>query len=139
MLTEIRWEKEQELMRSVFPEFQPFRREAGFGFSGRLRGQKSGRTYRIVLEAAEASYPQIAPRVRMYPRLGIHWIGDRERRLCMEREWRPARSTFANTLLAVIRYIDEHDEEPGFTAAAEEDGETGGGAALCFWWNRRPR
>jgi carbon-monoxide dehydrogenase catalytic subunit len=38
MLTDIRWEKEQELMRSVFPEFTPFINGRRFGFEGRIKG-----------------------------------------------------------------------------------------------------
>ncbi len=114
MLTDARWQKEQELMRSVFPEFTPFTRGARFGFEGYLKGARSGQIYGVTIEADHATYPQLPPRVGMQPRIGIHWIGDGDhRRLCMEREWRPARSTFANTLLALIRYLDEHDPEPG--------------------------
>lgn len=65
----------------------------------------------------------------MNPRIGIHWIGGMDRRLCMEREWRPARSTFANTLLAVIRYVDQHDQEAvsadDISGAEEVDREPG--------------
>lgn len=38
MLTVLRWQKEQELMQSVFPGFKPFVRGAVFGFHGRLKG-----------------------------------------------------------------------------------------------------
>ncbi len=110
MLTEPRWEKEQELMRSVFPDFVPFNKPGGFGFEGHLKGRTSGRFYHITLKADPRSYPQCPPAVFMEPRLGSCWIGGAgHRTLCMERDWRPARSTFANTLLAVIRYVDEFD------------------------------
>jgi ubiquitin-protein ligase len=114
MLTELRWQKEQELMRSVFPEFRPFARGTSFGFEGYLKGARSGQVYGVTLAADQTTYPQAPPTVGMQPRIGIHWFGEGERRrLCMDREWRPARSTFANTLLALIRYIDEQDPRPG--------------------------
>lgn len=113
MLTEARWAKEQELMRSVFPEFEAFRRESRFGFLGRVRGPHSGQIYAVRMEADELTYPQVPPAIVMEPALGIHWIGEGAgRRLCVERQWRPARSTFANTLLTLIRYVAEHDPLP---------------------------
>jgi ubiquitin-protein ligase len=114
MLTEARWQEEQELMRSTFPEFAPFKQNSRFGFEGYLRGSKSGKVYRVVLEGEEKSYPQCPPSVFMNPRIGMYWLGaDDRRRLCMQKEWRPARSTFANTLLGVIRFLDEFDPAPG--------------------------
>jgi hypothetical protein len=122
MLTEIRWQKEQELMQSVFPEFRPFTRSRTFGFEGYLRGPRSATIYRVTLEADQETYPQCPPRVLIKPRIGIHWIGDEQRRrLCVERDWRPARSTFANTLLVTVRYLHEHDPAPG--AVMESDGQ----------------
>ena len=113
MLTEARWQKEQELMRSVFPEFTPFRNSDGFGFDGCLRGEKSGVRYRVVLRAGETTYPQQSPSVFMDPQVGMCWVGiENGRRLCMDRTWRPARSTLANTLLAVLRYLHEFDVDP---------------------------
>jgi ubiquitin-protein ligase len=110
MLTDVRWQKEQELMQDVFPQFKPFAEHASFGFEGYLKGPRSGRLYRVVLEADRTTYPQCPPNVRMKPKIGDHWIENRGRRaLCVMRSWQPARSTFANTLLAVIRYLDEHD------------------------------
>ena len=50
MLTDSRWQKEQELMRGTFPEFAPFMTKSRFGFEGYIRGCKSGRVYRVVLE-----------------------------------------------------------------------------------------
>jgi hypothetical protein len=111
MLTEVRWQKEQQLMQSVFPQFKPFTRGAGFGFGfeGYLKGPRSGR-YRVLLEADEVTYPQCPPNVRMDPQVGEHWIEHGGQRvLCATRNWQPARSTFANTLLAVVKYLDEHD------------------------------
>ena len=114
MLTETRWQKEQELMHSTFPEFTPFTKSERFGFEGYLKGSKSGNPYRVTLEADQKSYPQCPPSVFMNPRIGMFWIGAEDRRrLCMQKEWRPARSTFANTLLAVIRFLDEFDPDPG--------------------------
>lgn len=122
MLTEPRWLKEQELMRSVFPEFTPFRKPKGFGFEGYLKGHKSGHRYHIRLQADQTTYPQCPPAVFMHPRIGMYWIGAQNRRqLCMQKEWRPARSTFANTLLGVIRYLDEFDPQAG--SAARVDGQ----------------
>lgn len=113
MLTEARWRKEQELMHSTFPEFDPFTRSDTFGFEGYLKGARSEKFYRVVLEANQRTYPQYPPSVFMNPRIGMYWIGaDDRRRLCMEKEWRPARSTFANTLLAVIRFLDQFDPAP---------------------------
>jgi hypothetical protein len=124
MLTETRWRKEQELMRSVFPEFAPFHGVKAFGFEGYLRGHRSGNRYHIILQSDETAYPQCPPSVFMNPRIGMYWIGAEDRRqLCMQKEWRPARSTFANTLLGVIRYVDEFDPQAG--SAAQCDGEGG--------------
>lgn len=110
MLTENRWQKEQELMQSVFPQFIPFSNHSGFGFAGHLRGVRSGQLYRVALEADPLTYPQCPPDVRMTPRIGDHWVDHRGRRtLCVVRDWQPARSTFANTVLAVLRYLDEYD------------------------------
>ncbi len=111
MLTEPRWEKEQQLMQSVFPEFAAFTRDSRFGFQGYLKGQRSGRLYRVVLEADRSTYPQYPPDVHMDPKLGHHWYGAGEQRLCVVRDWHAAKSTFANTLLAAIKYLHEHDGE----------------------------
>jgi len=153
MLTETRWQKEQELMRSVFPEFTPFTKSSRFGFEGDLKGPKSGSVYHVILEADQEAYPQCPPNVFMDPRIGMCWIGTEDRRkLCMQKEWRPGRSTFANTLLAVIRYLDEFDPQPGSASQADRaDGDdrlpardsdvgpgTGGGLVrgLFFYGNR---
>lgn len=118
MLTEARWEKEQELMRSVFPQFQSFLNHPDFGFEGYLKGPRSGLLYHVVLQADETTYPQYPPNVGMNPRVGEHWIDYRGRRaLCMTRSWQPAKSTFANTLLALVRYLGEHDGESDSAAA----------------------
>jgi ubiquitin-protein ligase len=127
MLTETRWQKEQELIATVFPEFRPFTSGFRFGFEGYLRGPRSGTIYHVIMEAERSAYPQWPPRIDIRPRIGIHWIGDGERRrLCLEREWRPARSTFANTLLAVVRYLSEHDPPPGGTLESEARPADGG-------------
>lgn len=137
MLTELRWQKEQELMQSVFPQFKPYARcslggcesqvdpvsawelaeVSGtcpfFGFEGHLKGCRTGRAYRVVLEAEPASYPQCPPNVYLEPMVGHCWIGVSSRRsLCVTRAWRPAQSTFANTLLVVVKYLEEHDGQP---------------------------
>lgn len=118
MLTEVRWQKEQDLMRSVFPQFRPFHNHPDFGFEGFLKGPKSGCIYHVVLQGDVGIYPQCPPSVGMSPRVGDHWIDQRGRRvLCMTRNWQPARSTFANTLLALVRYIGEHDGESYSNAA----------------------
>lgn len=129
MLTEMRWQKEQELMQSVFPQFKPFTRHSVFGFEGRLKGKKSGQVYQVVLEAEQAKYPQWPPSVRVDPQVGPYWISDRgRRRLCMTRNWQAARSTFANTVLAVVRYIDEQDGQAPPAAEHFLRGNPGGGA-----------
>ena len=138
MLTEARWQKEQELMRGVFPNFQPFTDGATFGFRGALRGPQSGLCYRVVLQAGTETYPQYPPEVYMHPRIGVCWIGPGEdRRLCMEKEWQPARSTFANTLLAVIRYLDENDPAASMPIerprADDRGARPGGEASLARW------
>jgi hypothetical protein len=110
MLTEARWQKEQELMQSVFPQFKPFTRHTEFGFEGFLKGPRSGRLYRVILEADQATYPQWPPNVCMDPKVGDHWVEHRgSRALCVVRDWQAARSTFANTILAVVKYLHEHD------------------------------
>ena len=146
MLTEIRWLKEQELMRSVFPEFQPFARGSRFGFEGHLKGPRSGTLYSVSLQGERQFYPQWPPAVHMQPRIGIHWIGEGDgRRLCVEREWRPATSTFANTLLTLVRYLDEYDRAeaalaPGQSAGGDPPGCEGattpvGDGARRVWWH----
>lgn len=118
MLTDVRWQKEQELMRSVFPQFKPFLNGREFGFEGRLKGPRTGQVYCILLEADRTSYPQLPPNVSMKPRIGDHWIERKGRRaLCVIREWQPARSTFANTLLTVLKFLHEHDGISGFASA----------------------
>ncbi len=112
MLTDLRWQKERELMQSVFPQFKPFVRRPAFGFEGWLKGSKSGRVYRVVLEGDEATYPQSPPDVRMEPNVGHHWLGQERRRLCVYGKWRAATSTFANMLLAAVKYLEEHDGQP---------------------------
>ncbi|MFB3826710.1 MAG: hypothetical protein ACE15B_08065 [Bryobacteraceae bacterium] len=110
MLTETRWCKEQELMKSVFPQFKPYTQDSEFGFEGYLKGPRSGRMYRVLLRAEQLTYPQFPPSVCVEPRIGEHWVERRGwRALCAIRNWQPARSTFANTLLVLIRYLDEHD------------------------------
>ena len=114
MLTETRWQKERELMQCTFPEFTPFTKNDRFGFVGYLKGSRSGTLYRVILEGEQRAYPQCPPSVFMDPRIGMYWIGaDDRRRLCMQKDWRPARSTFANTLLGVVRFLDEFDPDPG--------------------------
>jgi hypothetical protein len=109
MLTDLRWEKEQELMRSVFPEFEPFLDARNFGFRGWLKGKNSQTLYRVIVEGSRDSYPQIPPRVKIEPPVGPNWANYPERVLCVAQTWLPARSTFANRLLVVIRYLDEVD------------------------------
>jgi len=127
MLTEARWLKEQELMRSVFPQFMPFMRRSSFGFEGHLKGSRSGQRYRVVLEADQRSYPQCPPNIHMEPRIGHHWLGDRRANLCVIKTWYAARSTFANTLLAAVKYLEEHDGVP------EESEEAARNQARLFW------
>ncbi len=110
MLTEARWRREQELMRSVFPEFQPFLLSPRFGFEGRLTGPRSQRVYRVILEGNEKTYPQYPPDIRMDPEIEHHWIRDAAKaRLCVAQNWAPSRSTFANRLLVALRYLREFD------------------------------
>ena len=123
MLTETRWQKERELMHSTFPEFRPFTHYDRFGFEGYLKGSKSGNLYSVILEGDPKDYPQCPPSVFMNPRIGLFWIGeDDRRRLCMQKEWRPAKSTFANTLLGVIRFLDEFDPDPGTVPQSDQAG-----------------
>jgi len=72
MLTEIRWQKEQELMQSVFPEFKGFKRGSLFGFDGYVKSQKSGNSYHVILEADETTRCTVSPdRVRLSGRAPI--------------------------------------------------------------------
>jgi len=96
-------------MQSVFPEFKWFAQPPRFGFQGYLRGKNTNRLYAVVLEANEKTYPQVPPNVYIDPRVGHHWIQDIPPKLCVEKEWIPSRSTFANTLLAAIKYLEEFD------------------------------
>jgi hypothetical protein len=111
MLSQARWEAECILMHSVFPEFRPFCENGIVGFRGYLRGPRSGRLYRVAIQASVSLYPESEPAVYMDPRAeGHHWIDDG--RLCYQRDgrpWRPGRGTFANTLLIAADYVADFD------------------------------
>jgi hypothetical protein len=119
MLTEDRWRREQELMRQNFPQFAPFAAPPWFGFQGHLIGSRSGRRYEVVLEGDERKYPQYKPAVYLNPQIGSHWVAPEHygwsgrphmSQLCLESlDWKPARSSFANMLLRVIKYLEEFD------------------------------
>jgi ubiquitin-protein ligase len=97
-------------MQGVFPNFKPFAKDHRFGFSGYLAGPRSGQLYQVRIEADEMTYPQWPPNVSMSPMVGDNWVEHRGQRvLCAVRDWQAARSTFANTVLVVIRYLNEHD------------------------------
>lgn len=97
-------------MQDVFPQFKPFANNHGFGFEGQLAGPRSGQLYQVRIEADETTYPQWPPNVSMAPKVGDHWVEHRGKRvLCAVRDWQPARCSFANTVLMVVRYLHEHD------------------------------
>ena len=112
MLTEIRWQREVELMQENFPAFSWFAEAPWFGFQGRLKGPRSGRLYEVVLEGREDLYPETYPSTYIDPSIGGNWRANRNGRsqseLCVVKTWLPSRSTFANTLLDVIKYLEEH-------------------------------
>jgi hypothetical protein len=119
MLTEDRWQMERKLMQNNFPQFVPFAEPPWFGFQGYLIGRKTGRRYEVVIEGDERKYPHFKPAVYLNPQIGRHWInpehygwsGRPQRlQLCLDSlDWKPARSSFANMLLRVIKYVEEFD------------------------------
>jgi len=121
MPAEIRWEKEKQLMREHFAEFEPFVESRYFGFQGYIEGKRSGNLYEVVLEGDERYYPAYKPAIYINPQIGPHWVepelynwsGRRSTpQLCADyiHVWNPSRSTFANVLLRVIGYLEEWDE-----------------------------
>jgi len=110
MLNVQRWRKEKELMAGAFPQFRPFADPPWFGFQGHLLGRL--RRYEVVLESREDAYPETPPSVYMNPQVGSHWrisaYGRPTPELCVIKDWIASHSTFANTLLAVVKYLEEH-------------------------------
>ncbi len=106
-------------MRESFPQFKPFAEPPWFGFQGYLIGRKSGKRYEVVMEGDERKYPHYKPAAYLNPRIGWHWVtpghygwSGRPRlpQLCLDSlDWKPARSSFANMLLRVIKYVEEFD------------------------------
>jgi hypothetical protein len=106
-------------MEQHLPEFEWFAEPPRFGFQGYLKGERTRRLYEVVLETYENEYPSVAPVVFMNPRVGSYWYNgngihgvDRYYQdpiLCVIKAWNPALSSFANTLLAVIKYLHEWD------------------------------
>ena len=99
-------------MEKYFPEFKVFIRPPKFGFQGMFT-VRAGRVrmivYEIVIEADENTYPSAPPAIYINP--PIHRdFGNMlfDGQLCKQKNWNPARSTFANTVLDVIKYLKEH-------------------------------
>jgi len=111
VVSHARWEAERRLMANVFPHFRPFSKNGLVGFRGRLSGKRTGRVYRIVIQAEVRTYPSYEPAVYMDQRPEPHhWL--RDGRLCYERDgrvWDPDTGTFANTVLIAAKYINEFD------------------------------
>lgn len=108
-INKLRYVSEWQLMRNAFPEFRAFARPPQFGWEGYLRGKNTGRLYAIVLTSMESTYPSSRPQVFITPRFGGHWLTDGS--LCIDNHqspWDPALETFANTLLRVIKYMEEN-------------------------------
>ncbi len=84
-----------------------------FGFQGYLRGPRTGRLYQVVLESSEYIYPQCEPSIYINPQIGSKWrvsrFGRSEPELCVIKDWSPALGTFASTLRAAIKYLNEFD------------------------------
>lgn len=112
MITESRWGVECELMANVFPEFTPYSRRGVIGFRGKLQGPRTGQLYEVVIQATIVTYPEEQPAVYIDPHPEPHhWLQDGKggQKLCVQRTWKPAKSTFANTLLVTVRYIRDFD------------------------------
>jgi hypothetical protein len=112
MVTRPRWVAECDLIANVFPEFAPYSANGMIGFHGKLQGPQTGRIYVVTMQASTALYPQVQPAVYITPRPeSHHWEpdGNGGDKLCVVRTWKPAMSTFANTLLVTAKYIAEFD------------------------------
>jgi hypothetical protein len=99
-------------MDDVFPEFTPYSMNGTIGFRGKLRGPRTGGIYDVTIQASVAQYPHVSPAVYITPRPEHHhWVPDGKGggKLCVQRTWIPAKSTFANTLLVAAKYIAEFD------------------------------
>lgn len=113
-MTEKRWLAEIALVEENLPQFTPFvTRNEQVGFAGTLKGSRTGRVYQILIKARAADYPAQEPRTYIEPKPEPHhWIrASGEPYLCYQREkqWNPARSTFANCILIAVRYIHAFD------------------------------
>ena len=116
-MTENRWIAEIEFVKQHFPNFTPFTTRSGYvGFAGTLKGKR--RQYQVVIKVPANAYPAEEPRTYMDPKPETHhWIPQNDtpmdsRHLCYQREgkkWNPAKSTFANCILIVVRYINAFD------------------------------
>lgn len=112
MLIPERWLAEKNVMRSVFPTFEPFLRPGdAFGFIGVLNGPRSRTPYEVIIQAPIKDYPAKEPAIFMQPHAERHhWIGTG--RLCYQRQahtWNPARDTFAQCLSMAVKYLAEFD------------------------------
>jgi hypothetical protein len=125
MISEARWKKEMEIMRSRYPWITPFETVSGFiGFCGYLRGPRSKRLFEVLIKIPARMYPEREPPVYIEPKLTTQWwrvddVNQRpEGRLCyhrmergkpVETHWDPAHNTFANVLGFAIQYLQEFD------------------------------
>lgn len=107
MLSQVRWQAEQQLMQRAFGEgFTPFVDEKFAGFFGHLRGSR-GQVYEVEIRAKIKNYPQSAPKVFIRPRVGSNYLWDGS--LCVNHPWQPARGSFAQQILYAAAYIKEKE------------------------------
>jgi hypothetical protein len=101
-----RWLAEIDLVQQNFPWFTPFELPSGFvGFAGMIRNCQ------VVIKVPANKYPAEEPKTYIDPKPEEHhWIrSSGEPYLCYQRnkQWDPARSTFANCILIAVRYIND--------------------------------
>jgi ubiquitin-protein ligase len=105
-LFQARWEAEVRLMHNTFPAFQPFVSEGLLtdiiGFEGPLESAR-GKVYTVRIKVRGSKYPAAAPKIYISPRIGPNWYPDGS--LCVNRQWRPERDTFAQQVLYAAHYV----------------------------------
>jgi len=95
-------------MARNFRQFVAFSRDGLIGFAGKLRGKRTGRIYEVRIQVPAHGFPAQKPAVYMNPHPeSHHWLRDGS--LCVESLWVPGKTTFANTVLVVAKYIEDFD------------------------------
>src|SRR6266567_1983934 len=101
MMQESRWTAEIAIMNKYFPQFAAFKTNNGnVGFSGLIRGPRTGREYAIIVNVPAQSYPEREPAVYIQPRIAPgYWQPNGSLSICHARSWAPSRNSFANCVL----------------------------------------